>query len=493
LYVLVQKAEENIAELQKSYVRFPENLSSNLNVLNKDTRITPLGWPMSVIIPNTTNLLKANHFESTKKLVLVPLNKQVQYSILDSVMELGTDKTIKTPSIDKVSSLFYRISYVLTYVNSQVDKMMDIMQTLREGKLPPSLYNQLDLTMAIIQLKRMYPVTLIDNAQDLIARLELQELTFTVRSSACEDICLLDILTIVPLITVDDKYTMKEIKTLPSVRETYMGRLKWTQVQPDKFFVLSSLKATIKLNEEDDLQCIVPQQETRDSCKLCFVKELEHTNLNECEQSLVKYNAEVNHNCTIEEIEDPQDQIVRIKENQWAYLDATPGTLTEECPARPQYTFDLPHTGTITFNPSCAYSMVNGPFGLIPIVAQGIKFIATQGAKRISSNRNFDADLTKLENHFQKFGYIYLLTFAGFISVICACLSYFCCLRIRQVRILNARARQRVRYTAAARNDSSENQPAATIQLQLEEAPARQTKRPFFRLTPGGIGVNEIV
>jgi hypothetical protein len=367
------------------------------------------------------------------------------------------------------------------------------MQSLRNGKLPLSLYDQIDLNIAVVQLKRTFPVPLVDSTNDLLARLELQELTYTTKLVACEDNCLLDIFTMVPMITVDDQYTVKEIKTLPSARETYMGRLKWTQVKPEKFFVLSALKTTTKLNEQDDLQCIVPQQETRDSCKICFIKELENTQLNECEQSLVKYNAEINSNCTIEEIEDPQDQIVRMKENQWAYLDATPGTLTEDCPSRPQYTFDLPHTGTITFNPTCSYSMVNGPFGLLPIVAQGIKFIATQGAKRISSKGNFDADLTKLENHFQKFGYIYLLTCAGLISVICVCLSYFCCLRIRQVRILNARARQRVRYTAAARNDSSENQPAATIQLQLEDAPVRQPKRPFFRLTPGGIGVNEIV
>jgi hypothetical protein len=497
LYLILQQVEDGIADLQKTYFRFPKRLDSNLNILNQDTQGRLLPWLNGAVQSNTSNLLAQIHYDDARKIAFPRLSNNILQPVLNTVTEQTANNTLSVPSLANVTVLFYRLANVLQLLNFQVQQLLTIIQDLREGQLPIQLYNQIDLSLIVTHIRRIYSPQIVDSSDELIARLELQRLTRVIRSTDCEDQCLLDIYTIIPIITANEVFRLKEIRTMPSAKMSYLGHPKWTQVQPSKLFVLSSMTNTLKIESMDDLQCVSNQKETLDSCRICFINNLEQNSLDECERSLVTAQGDIQESCIIEEIKDPQDQVVRVKENVWAYLDSTPGTLTEDCPARPQYTFDLPYTGKLTFNPDCSYSMVNGPLGLLPMLAHGIKIAATQGVKRISNQRTLDSDLTKLETHFQKYGYIYLLTLAGVILIMGLCLSYFCCLRIRQIRAVRDRTRNRVVYTAASRGEEKLDDPATASIVMQYEGPQTNIRRlirsPVVRLMPGGIRVNEIV
>jgi hypothetical protein len=413
---------------------------------------------------------------------------KTQHGILQHDLELSADQTVKAPVAGERISFFDKCIGIVTFLIKQVEQLTELIQQLRDGKLPIGLYDQIELTLIATHIKRIFHLPTVDTTDGIISRMELQRLTKTMRVKDCTDNCRLDIFTILPLITADNEFVLKEIMTLPKAESAYIGSPKWKQIVPSKFRVLTNSKDIFKIDQFDDLQCLSNVQDNVDSCQICFTEELTNNKLNECEQALISSDRSIHAACSVEEIKDPQDQIVRIFENKWAFVDSTPGTLTEECPMMPQITYNLPYTGVITFNPNCSYNLVNGPFGTLPAVMTGIKLIATQGSKIIKNLRTLDTDLTKLQTHFQEYGYIYVISFSFVLALILVCLAYFCCLRFRQIRAVKNRSKKRskrIRYTV--KNNASDEE---TISI---EPPTRPKRTPFLRILPAGISVNEIV
>jgi hypothetical protein len=72
--------------------------------------------------------------------------------------------------------------------------------------------------------------------------------------------------------------------------------------------------------------------------------------------------------------------------------------------------------------------------------------------------------------------------------VILGCLSYFCCLRIRQIRAIKKRSKKRSRKVRYIVKNNDSDEEAIAI-----EPPTRPKRSPFLRILPSGISVNEIV
>lgn len=284
-------------------------------------------------------------------------------------------------------------------------------------------------------------------------------------------LCFLDIITIVPIIAPNKKYTVYSLSTIPQVDQTYiLKKLKWNSIQiPAKLFIKGQYHSFFSNQTSLDCHGVIPEAQ----CNLCYVYDAFEPEGNPCLEDISESISPLT-NCPVEKIDNPSNTLTQLTSGTFSYIDNTPGSLESVCPDGTRTT-PLGYSGTITLHENCRYKLIDGPInsriGLPPSINMEIIPRLKNPLKNLPGNTLLN-DLNTVQIHFQNYGYIYLIAMAVVMVVMAIIIAFFCRLRCRY-QTAKKRILKKIKPMKVSRKVERE------IETQLEEMlPTTVTARP---------------
>lgn len=243
-------------------------------------------------------------------------------------------------------------------------------------------------------------------------------------------ICFLDIITIIPIIAPNKKYTVYSLSTIPEVDQTYvLKKLKWRSIQvPAKLFVKGQHHSFFSNQSTLDCHGVVPEA----NCSLCYAYDAFEPEGNQCLEDISASVSPLT-SCPVEKIDNPSNSLTQLTSETFAYIDNTPGSLEAICPDGTRTT-PLGYSGIITLLNNCRYKLIDGPInsriGIPPSINIEIIPKLKNPLKDLPGNTLIN-DLNTVQIHFQNYGYIYVIAMAGVVVVMAIIIGFFCRLRCR--------------------------------------------------------------
>ena len=170
------------------------------------------------------------------------------------------------------------------------------------------------------------------------------------------------------------------------------------------------------------------------------------------------------------------------------YVDNSPGSLEVSC-TDGTHTIPLGYSGTIQLNSGCKYKMIDGPINsrisLPPSISMEIIPRLKNSNTKLPGKTLID-DLSSIQVHFRKFGYIYWIVTGSVVLVLAMFASCLCYIRCQHRKGNNNRSVRRKRTRRAQAMD-----------IGLEEMlpppqPTPVVRWPSIKFLPNAISIRQV-
>jgi hypothetical protein len=243
-----------------------------------------------------------------------------------------------------------------------------------------------------------------------------------------------------PVILKADKYSLAKLLSIPVAKDTYLGAMKWKQVQINDDYSLSDGNMNYALNEKELPRC--QKQIEHLSCEICEFDSIPDKLVDDCVAAVFadKNETQLEEVCTWNTVPEPEEMAVKIDHDEWAYVDVNPGSITETCTVDEKQqikNLELSHSGVIRFKPDCQYNVINGPFkGINPFIPK-VRIETLTGISRNNHKvKQLVDDISVIQLHFRDFGIVYVTSLGGLVLLVTGCAVYCWCVRRRTLRDL---------------------------------------------------------
>jgi hypothetical protein len=266
-------------------------------------------------------------------------------------------------------------------------------------------------------------------------------LTYARQGVTCSsDMCEIEIYVFFPVILKNNKFSLSRLLSIPVAKDTYLGALKWKQVELKDDYSLSDGNMIYALNEKELPKC--QKQIEHLPCEICEFDSIPDKLVDDCVASVFadKNETQLEKVCEWNTITEPEEMAVKIDHDEWAYVDVNPGSITETCTVNDKQqikNLELSHSGVIRFKPDCQYNIINGPFkGINPFIPR-VRIETLTGVSRSNNKvKQLSDDVSIVQIHFRDYGIIYVTSLGGLVIIVTGCAVYCWCVRRRTLRDL---------------------------------------------------------
>jgi hypothetical protein len=308
------------------------------------------------------------------------------------------------------------------------------------------------------------------------------------------DPCHLDLVIAVPDLITGRRMTRATIQTHPFQRGNHWQRIDLSNFTDITFFRLSSSE-WIK-TRDDELQCLDSEQEL--ACRLCSATGSLVPVRNPCLTKALTQTLEAGL-CPIMPVARPEEELIVNNDNKITVIDNTPGVLEETCPDTEKQAHRLPSAASVIVTPNCQYTLNEGPEVAEIPRKPGLNLeLATTTIKPAITVKTTTEATTEIEQHFQSYGYIYVMCTLVIITLFCSCACFVACRFLsKRRRKRTRRTRQLVQYLAAPTTSGNDSdlrtqlvEPQAIASIYPSMIPM---KIPAWKSTARGIQIGEVV
>jgi hypothetical protein len=252
-----------------------------------------------------------------------------------------------------------------------------------------------------------------------------------------------------PIVRIQNYFTHLRVINVPVASDTYLGNPKWAQVDSEVKEILTDGSKHLILKPENEPKCLqVPQYLP---CSLCSMSDMPPELNDPCLAPLITDMPPIQLNetaCKMVAVGAPDDLTIQVDEDEWAYADPSPGTLTEVCTnnlsQRTSSTHNLGYSGILKLSRDCEYTVMDGPFRTISPYLRNVKLTSLPGHRYQPVIRQVIEDIGNIQLHFRTYGYVYVSVCAGILVLTWLLISYLIVRRCRRKR-RRTRAYQTVR------------------------------------------------
>jgi hypothetical protein len=308
----------------------------------------------------------------------------------------------------------------------------------------------------------------------------------------------LDVVTFIPLVKRIHTYKRLHLSVFPfgSTNE-YWNSVKWRKTSIQAREVITDGTTYYVLGDSSDY---VSCWTSFSFCSICSFKRTPAELSEGCERSIITgQNLDSAADCKTQDVSSPDDGYIKLNESAVMYFDDTPGNLIEACPEKSLATVPLTHSGVLTFNKSCSYTMVNGPFTSLALKLSQIALTLIRNKDDTITTKTIVTDINQFQKHFQEYGWIYIMSVCVAVVLLFCTACCFCWTK-REVQIKLPRCcprRRRIHRRARPTINALEGvefqlvntmEPQNRVPSERRLIPART---PRFKFLQGGIALND--
>jgi hypothetical protein len=426
LYHLMDEVTVNTDAVQTGLTNFPI----------KETSSWPSPLTRVTIQDNVAFIPVAYSFSTVADLTLLDSR--------DETFSLPAEKT-------ELENRLTQLSVQSLAISSMMFHLKLIIRSLDKKQFPTDLVSYTALTSALRTLLGNDKRVLLPAVQ-LLENSPLTE-AVQVRDPSSLPEAVLEIISKIPATNKLSQLTAYQLYVFPISRTGYIQGLKWKALNISSTMMLvNTERSRIYQYNPLDTKCSIT---TENFCHICTIPSTMISLKDQCINNL--FFRKSDGNCSYQEQDPPAAAFYQLSEQQVAIIDSTPGSLVQKC-GNNNAVFPMHPSSILLLNNTCDYELLdqgnNIPF-LPALLPKNLKLYGTNLIRNIP---NIVEDLNTVQQHFKRYGYIYVIAVGSVLLLLISILLCAICCRCQRSRTRRRRQASRETSTHTSLHDqTSEN------------------------------------
>jgi hypothetical protein len=328
-----------------------------------------------------------------------------------------------------------------------------LQQQLQRGQegIWMQLINTAQLTVALEDVVSTLPATTTTTVNQLLETLAQYRLTKIKKHHCNKDAvdtegCIINIVSILPIFESKKHMQLWQPRAIPTGhRDAITNHIQWSVMEIDELPIVRQGKEHRAVGEMDLSNCA--KALVKQTFDICMRNIISWKPISRCIMQALKSDKKALTTCRRKAITPPLEQLRELDDDEWTFVDPTPGQITEYCPvANTTIEAELPPSGILRVKPGCTYKTKDTPFShLLPAIRDVVWEVVPGLHPPPKPARDLMEEIDAIQLHFRQHGHFYMIAITGVMTVIMTSLCGLIVCRCRQYHRRHRRRQQRQR------------------------------------------------